>query len=540
MLSDEQLVDRVRRELHRGLEVLDPPHDLLDRLEQSPPADRAPAFRRGRRVMRAMPIALAAIIAVVVGAIALTELHRGAAGPGSSGGLVTQPAPGAPETILLLGTDRLPGRRWVGNTDTIMLIRLNAASQTVNLLSIPRDLEVTLPGIGAAKLNAAYAAGGAALLIDRLKTQVLPGLVVNHVVLVSFTGFQKLIDAIGCVYGDIDHRYYNNTAVTGYASIDLQPGYQKLCGAAALAFVRFRHTDTDIVRNARQQDLIRWAKQSYSSSQLDANASRLIQIFGKYAQTDAGLHTTHGLESLFDLLINLQSHAIKSIPFPYTFGPCAKGSTTPCYLHSTQALAQSAYQQFMTPTPAPAQSGAPPASSTTPTGTGSQSAPDTSGLEADPVDGRTQSAQLGDIGMPIYYPDLILASSRYCEETTGNCDAGSFSTQYANSYPRAYTLPAPDGSTYPAYRMTLVANPATGSYYGVQGTSWMDPPILKNPTLTRTIAGKRLEEFLNGGKLSAVAWRTPHAVYWISNTLTDTITNSQLIAIAASLTTYTG
>lgn len=540
MLSDEQLVDRVRRELHRGLEVLDPPHDLLDRLEQSPPAGRAPAFRRGRRVMRAIPIALAAIVAVVVGAIALTELHRGAAGPGSSGGLVTQPAAGAPETILMLGTDHLPGRRWVGNTDTIMLIRLDPASQTVNVLSIPRDLEVTLPGIGAAKLNAAYAAGGAALLIDTLQTQVLPGLVVNHVVLVSFSGFQKLVDAIGCVYGDIDHRYYNNTAVTDYASIDIQPGYQKLCGAAALAFVRFRHTDTDIVRNARQQDLIRWAKQSYSASQLLANATRLFEIFGKYAQTDAGLHTTHGLLSLFDILVNVQGHAIKSIPFPYTFGPCATGSTTPCYLHSTEALAQAAYGRFMTPTPAPAPSDSPAASSATQTGTRPQTSPDTSGLEADPGDGRTQAAQLGNIGMPIYYPEEILARSRYCKGTTGNCDAGGFTTQYANSYPRAYTLPAPDGTTYPAYRMTLVADAATGGYYGVQGTTWMNPPILKNPTLTRTIAGKRLEEFLNGGKLSVVAWRTPHAVYWISNTLTDTITNSQLIAIAASLTSYTG
>ena len=102
---------------------------------------------------------------------------------------------------------------------------------------------------------------------------MFPGLQVNHIIDVNFKGFSDLVDAIGCVYTDVDHRYYNNTAVTDYSSIDIQPGYQKLCGdnqaeTGALAFVRFRHTDTDIVRNARQQDFLRWAKSQFNS--LDA------------------------------------------------------------------------------------------------------------------------------------------------------------------------------------------------------------------------------------------------------------------------------
>jgi anionic cell wall polymer biosynthesis LytR-Cps2A-Psr (LCP) family protein len=99
---------------------------------------------------------------------------------------------------------------------------------------------------------------------------VFPELQVNHIVDVNFAGFEDLVNAIGCVYTDVDHRYYNNTAgLTDYSSIDIQPGYQKLCGdqaiTGALAFVRFRHTDSDIVRNARQQDFIRWAKDQYGS-----------------------------------------------------------------------------------------------------------------------------------------------------------------------------------------------------------------------------------------------------------------------------------
>ena len=104
------------------------------------------------------------------------------------------------------------------------------------------------------RLNEAYSLGGPNLLVKTLRAQVFHGLHINHIVDVNFGGFEQLVNAIGCVYSDVDHRYYNNTALTDYSSINLQPGYQKLCGANALSFVRFRHTDSDIVRNARQQE----------------------------------------------------------------------------------------------------------------------------------------------------------------------------------------------------------------------------------------------------------------------------------------------
>ena len=56
------------------------------------------------------------------------------------------------------------------------------------------------------------------------------------------------------VYMDVDRRYFNTQGgPDGYATIDLEPGYQKLNGQQALDFVRFRHTDSDLYRNARQQ-----------------------------------------------------------------------------------------------------------------------------------------------------------------------------------------------------------------------------------------------------------------------------------------------
>jgi hypothetical protein len=88
--------------------------------------------------------------------------------------------------------------------------------------------------------------------------------------------------------------------------------------------------------------------------------------------------------------------------------------------------------------------------------------------------------------------------------------------------------------------MTLVINPVLGEYYGVQGTTWQNPPILSSPSETKTVNGKQLLLFANGGKLGLVAWRTPKGVYWVSNSLTDTIPNRQLVAIAASLTRAVG
>ena len=66
---------------------------------------------------------------------------------------------------------------------------------------------------------------------------------------------------------------------------------------------------------------------------------------------------------------------------------------------------------------------------------------------------------------------------------------------------------------------------ANGEYYGLQGTTWQDPPILDDPTETRKIGGREYELHFAGDRLRLVAWRTPKAAYWISNTLLQTLTD---------------
>jgi hypothetical protein len=84
--------------------------------------------------------------------------------------------------------------------------------------------------------------------------------------------------------------------------------------------------------------------------------------------------------------------------------------------------------------------------------------------------------------------------------------------------------------------MTLVMDPYLGQYYGIQGMQWQNPPLLGSPSFTRTVNGKRLEVFTGGGKVTQVAWHTPQGVYWVSNTLTNSLSARQMIDIAASLT----
>ena len=467
---------------------------------------------------------------------------------------VTIPNPGNPQTLLLIGSDHRAGTSFSSaNTDTMMLVRIDPSSTTINLLSVPRDLEVQIPEGGAevtGKLNAAYSIGGPGLLVNILKQQVFPGIQINHIIDVNFGGFEDLVNAVGCVYGDVDHRYYNNTALTDYSSIDLQPGYQKMCGVNALEFVRFRHTDTDIVRNARQQDFLRWAKDQFSPDQIVEERDTLLKIFGEHAQTDANLHTTDGLINLFNLIAFSAGHQIEQIPFPAILLPCppvsptANSATqqTPCYVTANSGPEEAAFQAFMTPTtsqpkPAGVSLGGPSAGAAKSGGGKSGSGGGgfgAAGLTADVSDGEAQTKALGPIGIPVYYPKLIVSGSQYCSDDTSACSV----EQGAGSgyYPRAYLLHDRQGVAHYSYRMTLVLNPILDEYYGVQGTTWLNPPILNSPTATKTVNGKTLMLYTNGSKLALVAWRTPQGAYWISNDLTDDIPNRQMVAIAASLT----
>ncbi len=175
-----------------------------------------------------------------------------------------------------------------------MLLRVDPENQVLSLFSLPRDLKVEIPGYGTGKLNEAYADGGVKETLETVKN--LTGLEINHVVNVDFNGFAKAVDAIGCVYVDVDRHYFNDNSMAlssleTFAEINVNAGYQRLCGQNALDYVRYRHTDTDIVRAARQQDFLRNARQQVPISEVlpivgGDTGSDLIDIFTNYTSSD--------------------------------------------------------------------------------------------------------------------------------------------------------------------------------------------------------------------------------------------------------------
>jgi hypothetical protein len=76
-----------------------------------------------------------------------------------------------------------------------------------------------------------------------------------------------------------------------------------------------------------------------------------------------------------------------------------------------------------------------------------------------------------------------------------------------------------------------------GEYYGIQGTMWKDPPALRDASETREVGGREYELHFDGDRLRMVAWRTDHGVYWLQNTLLQTLTERQMMAIATSTRT---
>ena len=105
---------------------------------------------------------------------------------------------------------------------------------------------------------------------------------------------------------------------------------------------------------------------------------------------------------------------------------------------------------------------------------------------------------------------------------------------YAGTEPRTYTLKDETGKRREAYRLVLRA-PGVGEYYGVQGMTWKAPPMLDDPDRTITRGKRKLKLYYDGSRVRLVAWKTRKAVYWVSNTLAQSIGEAQMIEIAASL-----
>lgn len=434
--------------------------------------------------------------------------------------------PGKPQTILLLGSDK----RWTDEkddpvrSDTMMLVRLNPRRKATTVLSIPRDLMVDIPGYGRAKINDAYGLGGPKLAIETIRN--LTGLKIHHVVNVNFKGFRSAINLFDCFYVDVDRRYFNSNSGVPvgqrYDAIDIQPGYQRLCGIDALDYVRFRHADTDLVRAARQQDFLRAAKDQISTSRVIDDLERLGKITAKATQTDKGLRTKRGFLSVAKLALQSADHPVRQLDFPATFAKETVGEQELDYVQTDPAAVAEVVDRFL-------RGGGEEARTALKKKSKAERRRRGSVREANLVPARDAAEKLvrdtgrrgttKRAGLPIRFPSHLPPTARYDEPL------------------RIYGLRARGGALYRAYRFVLVHNRTDGQFYGVQGTTWRNPPLLAHPSAQRKVKGRTLELFRSGSRLRFVAWRTTRATYWISNTLNLKLTDAEMLALAANLTT---
>ena len=174
-----------------------------------------------------------------------------------------------PSTILVVGSDHSthPTRRGNRLADTIMLIRTDPEHHSMSYLSIPRDLEVDVPGYGHEKINSSLPLGGPSLTIRTVREAF--GFDINHVILLDMTNFKDVIDALGGIEVDV-----RNPAVTHhdcpYKSADkcrrwggwrFGRGRQHMDGKRARVYMRIRNNELnpaegDLNRVGRQQQVV--------------------------------------------------------------------------------------------------------------------------------------------------------------------------------------------------------------------------------------------------------------------------------------------
>jgi polyisoprenyl-teichoic acid--peptidoglycan teichoic acid transferase len=435
---------------------------------------------------------------------------------------------GAPQTFLILGSDRraATGGDNRGLSDTTILLRVDPDQNVIAVLNIPRDLRVSIPGHGINKFNAAYALGGPKLTlrtVQRLTAGM--GLQINHLVNVDFLGFIRAINAIDCVYVDVDRRYYHSNVglpvSQQYDEIDVYPGYQKLCGDDALDYVRYRHTDTDLVRAARQQDFLRLARQRVPPSKLLTDQDHLIDIFTDHTSSD--IQDLQTMIQVMKLMIEARHAPIKEVHFPARLGPS--------YVYSSRSAIKGAIDKFL----GFEASGGPRGVLERADGERLRvrrqpqrpkpQLPQSDGLvDASGGSREVASGALDRVRFRVFYPTRLPGGTVY----VSNIDV---------SNPRVYRIRDNNGNPHQAYRFVMqFATGGLPEYFGLQGIQgWPDPPFLTDPSETRAMRGREFDIYLSDDRIRAIAWHKGENSYWISNSLLRTLTNDQMLGMARTV-----
>lgn len=207
-----------------------------------------------------------------------------------------------PVTFLIIGSDSREGLDDLSNfgpaggerADVIILLQIHPDDGTAQMLSIPRDLWVEIPGQGSNKINAAFAFGGAPLMVETVSRET--GININHYMQVDFVGFQAIVDQLGGV--PINFPFPARDSKSG---LNVDAGTQTLDGQEALAFARSRSYQelqngswvsvdaNDIGRTRRQQQLIFSIIRTVARPSSIPELGNIVESFAEHLTIDARL-----------------------------------------------------------------------------------------------------------------------------------------------------------------------------------------------------------------------------------------------------------
>ncbi len=456
-----------------------------------------------------------------------------AAIPGIEGAL-DDVDPGKPQTILVLGSDRrfqdVRDKNPV-RSDTLLLVRLDPSKRATAVMSIPRDLKVDIRQRNGAvvtdKINAAYALGGPRLSVQTIRN--LLHIPINHVVNVNFGGFRRAVNRLGCVYVDVDRDYFNdnnppNGSQFDYATIDVNPGYQKLCGQDSLDFVRYRHFDDDFVRAARQQSFLAQAKEQIGLGRIFGDRKELLRIFGRYTQTDIARSNTAAILRLLKLAFESSKNPIREVHF--------RGDIGETYVTVTRVQ--------------PAAHGA-----RVPQREGVERAARDARLEHVAQQRRLEQLELAAVAAQLALVVLQARPRRRQREGGGRelrrrrLDARAL----PGLLPRRAAGPRATHVRQAARLRHLRPRPPQAPRLPDRRGHRRAGPVLRRPGHRLAVAADRRQPDAHGARCAGartscsptatacalVAWRTERGVYWVSNTLSRSLTNRQMLSISRSL-----
>lgn len=214
--------------------------------------------------------------------------------------------------ILLLGIDHRDDEPIEGSrSDTIMVVSIDPLSKSVVMISLPRDLYVSIPGFYQQRINVAHAVGGPQLVAQTIQANF--GIQIDNFARVDFSGFEQVVDAVGGVVIDVERPVKDDEYPTedyGVMRLFIPPGPVLMDGRTALMYARSRHSESDFGRSKRQQRVLLALRERASAMNIVPKVPSLLNIAQKAIATDLN---AGDMVSLGRLGLEIQRERMKTL-----------------------------------------------------------------------------------------------------------------------------------------------------------------------------------------------------------------------------------